>query len=387
MTYRQQHIAFVVNNYPPKVGGLEQHVQQLAHHVAELGHRVTVVTLDNLRSGVEVDKVTVHRLRGSRTIAGVFSAPFPGTTRRLNELLKNQGVTLVSVHTRFFPMSFVGLRLGKSLGVPVIHTEHGSDHVKGVPRFVGMVSRVVDRTMGRYILKHATGVLAISTSAKDFVQRLAGVHSIVFHNAIDTKSFRSPQSNTRRQRLIFLGRIVPGKGWDQALRVAESLQKDFPNLEAHFVGDGIERQRLLKCLESTPLAENAIYHGYLGASDIRDVLANGILLNPTLLAEGFQTTLLEAIASGAAVVSTPVAAAIYLAEEGAEVRIVQSREADVWSAEVRDLLENGWAAPLPGLIETFDWRSRAEEFVAIAEGLKGEWTAPIRPEKTAHPPV
>ncbi|WP_406637435.1 glycosyltransferase family 4 protein [Pseudarthrobacter quantipunctorum] len=386
MTHRQQHIAFVVNNYPPKIGGLEQHVHQLAHHVAELGHRVTVIALDNSRAGVEEGKVTVHRLRGSRTIAGVFSAPYPGTKRRLHALLKDQGVTLISVHTRFFPMSFVGLRLGKTLRVPVVHTEHGSDHVKGVSQFIGMVSRVVDRTMGRYILKQATGVLAISTSARDFVKRLAGVHSIVFHNAIDTKSFTATPSAPHRQRLVFLGRIVPGKGWDQTLKVAESLHRNFPDLEVHFIGDGIERQRLLMSLESSPLAENAVYHGYLRGSEIQDVLANGILLNPTLLAEGFQTTLLEAIASGAAVVSTPVAAAVYLAKEGAEVRIVQSREADVWSAQVQDLLENGWAAPLPGLIETFDWRSRAQEFVAIAEDMNGD-TAPLAVQRNSSPPT
>lgn len=370
MTHRQKHIAFVVNNYPPKVGGIEQHVHQLALHLAELGHRVTVVALDNSKVGIEAGKITVHRLRATRTIAGVFSAPFPGTTRRLQALLRDQGVTLVSVHTRFFPMSFVGLRLGRSLDIPVLHTEHGSDHVKGVSPFVGLASRVVDLTMGRYILKRATAVLAISTGARDFVQRLAGSPSHVFHNAIDTTSFKAAVSRSHRQRLVFLGRLVPGKGWDQALEIAESLHKDFPKLEVHFIGDGIERHKLVKLLESSPIAGNAVFHGYLNASGIRDVLSNGILLNPTILAEGFQTTLLEAIASGAAVVSTPVAAAKYLAEEGAEVRIVQSHDTDAWSAEVRNLLESGWAAPSPELIETFDWKNRAEEFIAIAEGLE-----------------
>lgn len=370
MNHGQQHIAFVVNNYPPKIGGLEQHVQQLAHHVADLGHRVTVVALDNSRPGVDVGKVTVHRLRGSRTIAGVFSAPFPGTTRLLRSVLKDQGVTLISVHTRFFPMSFVGLRLGRSLKVPVVHTEHGSDHVKGVSPLVGFISRIVDLTMGRYILRRATAVLAISTGAKDFVQRLAGSPSLLFHNAIDTKSFCVPSTSSHRQRLVFLGRLVPGKGWDQALRVAEFLHNDFPELEVHFIGDGIEREKLLKSLESSSLGNRAVFHGYLNAAGIREVLSNGILLNPTQLAEGFQTTLLEAIATGAAVVSTPVAAATYLAGEGAEVRLVQTVDVDAWSVQVRDLLEGGWDAPSTSLIETFDWEKRAEDFIGIAEGLR-----------------
>ena len=38
-------IGFIVNNYPPHMGGVEQHVHSLAFELAKLGHQISVITL------------------------------------------------------------------------------------------------------------------------------------------------------------------------------------------------------------------------------------------------------------------------------------------------------------------------------------------------------
>src|SRR5690606_19242323 len=108
------------------------------------------------------------------------SFPLPGLTRRLARALAADGVGVVSTHTRFFPMSFVGIRLARRLGVPAMHTEHGSDFVRGVAGPIALASRLVDRTAGRYVLRRADVVLAVSEEVRRFVRRLAGVDSRVF---------------------------------------------------------------------------------------------------------------------------------------------------------------------------------------------------------------
>lgn len=370
MSSPERHVAIIINNYPPKVGGLEQHVSMLATSLAGEGAKVTVIALDNDHLGREEGLATVHRIKATRTVAGVLSAPLPGTTRKIHALLADQGVTLISTHTRFFPMSFVGIRLGKRLGVPVVHTEHGSDYVKGVSRFVGLASKLVDRTMGRYILRHAAAVLAISEGSQNFVRQLAGVESRVFHNAINVTAF---QPTRPRQgiphRLVFLGRLVPGKGWELALHVAEMLAPEFPELEIHFIGDGAERPNLVERLKTSPVSKSATVHGYLGSEEIRDLLTDSILLNPTTLSEGFQTTMLEAIVARAAVVSTPVSAAYYLARLGARVDIVPAEEADAWVQATRDLLANGWQLPDPAALDDFDWEHRSREYLDIVDSV------------------
>lgn len=366
----RRSLAFVVNNYPPKVGGVELHVSALAQELAAQGHRVTVVTLDNQHPGAFEHGVEVIRMPSTRTIGGVLAFPFPGARARIARLLKERGVELVSTHTRFFPMSFVGIRAAKSLGVPSVHTEHGSDYVRGVSAFVGLASRMVDWTLGRLVLRGADRILGISSASVTFVRRLAGREAVVFHNAIDSAFFaEAAVAGAPPRRLVFLGRLVKGKGWERVLAVAEELLPAHPDLTVHFIGDGAERTALTEAVGRSAHSSRYTVHGYLDPARIRSLLAGSILLNPTELAEGFQTTLLEAVAAGASIVSTPVAAAAYLQDAGAPVRMVESADASGWTAATAELLGTP-GAPVPAaLLESMDWKGRGRDFIDIVSKL------------------
>lgn len=365
----KSHVAFIVNNYPPKVGGLEQHVAALAKSVSDLGIRTTVVTLDPDHVGTEVNQVTVLRLPASPTLAGVMSWPYPGTKRKLVKLLRAEGVTHVSTHTRFFPMSFVGIRVARALKVPVVHTEHGSDFVSGVSPFVGLASRAVDYTLGRYVLRSSSAVLAISASVQAFVRKLGGKDSTLFLNAINTERFAGSSLSGHSGHLVFLGRIVPGKGWERAIETAECLHGEGRDVHLHLIGDGPDMGRLRRRVEGSPASGRITVHGFLDSATIAGYLHGGILLNPTTLSEGFQTTLLEAIAAEGAVVSTPVNAAEYLAEIGANVKIVAEDKPEAWVAATRSFLDVGWTPASAELVESFDWSARSREYAALLSSL------------------
>jgi len=264
-------------------------------------------------------------------------------------------------------MSFVGVRVGRRLKLPVIHTEHGSDYVRGVSPFVGLASKLVDRTLGRYVLKNATTVLAISESAQDFVHRLSGRTATVFHNAIDVHAFARSESAVPAKKLVFLGRIVPGKGWERALAVAKDVLASHPGASMHFIGDGAERASLEAAVSQLSFRGRIHVHGYLRAPEIREVLSDSILLNPTTLAEGFQTTLLEAITAGAAIVSTPVTAAVHLAEQTPAVVVVNEDSDAPWIDATQRFLAEGWPAAPAEFISSFDWSTRGREYVAVLE--------------------
>jgi glycosyltransferase involved in cell wall biosynthesis len=73
--------------YPPYIGGMEEHVRNLSHGLAALGHEVAVATVADGRQAEREDDagVTVHRLRatsqrggGAGTPSGrPFAPPFP----------------------------------------------------------------------------------------------------------------------------------------------------------------------------------------------------------------------------------------------------------------------------------------------------------------------
>ncbi|MGN6637223.1 MAG: glycosyltransferase family 4 protein, partial [Oryzihumus sp.] len=234
------HVLFVVTNYPPHRGGVEQHVSSLAHRLVARGAAATVVCLGE-QDGVRDDEgVLVHTLRRRLDVGDVLALPEPLAWRRLAGSLAD-GATHVSTHTRFFPMSWLGLRLARRAGLPLVHTEHGSDHVRTPSAVVNAGALAVDRTMGRSVLRGATEVLAVSDRVADFVRRLSGRHAEVFGNGVDVASWRGTGPVEPAPRLVFVGRLVDEKGWRAFLDVAARLAGEVPGLTAVLAGDGPRR--------------------------------------------------------------------------------------------------------------------------------------------------
>ena len=217
-------LALVINTYPPRLGGLENHVAALAQGLRDLGHEVWVLTLSDAPDLRDDDGVRVLTGRGYLPIAEVISFPRVGTTRRIARFLREKRIDIVGTHTRFFPMSLVGLRAAHMVGIPVIHTEHGSGFVANPSPIIFAGSRAVDLTMGRYVLRHADRLLAISAQSAAFVKRLGGVDAEVFHNAIPAPE-PSPSAPERPGHLVFVGRVVAGKGWDAFLASVAALRE------------------------------------------------------------------------------------------------------------------------------------------------------------------
>ncbi|MEB0001334.1 glycosyltransferase family 4 protein [Cryobacterium sp. 10I1] len=362
------HIAIIVNSYPPRLGGLESHVFQLANELKDAGATVTVVSLAPEASDVTEAGVRVIRLRMHLPIASVISFPMWGTSRRLSRQLGRLGVTVVSTHTRFFPMSFVGLRAARRMGVPVIHTEHGAGFVKSPSRAIQLASRIVDLTFGRAVLRGATCVLAVSEPVIQFVDVLAGVKAEVFHNALRLEEWPVVVANRAPTGIAFLGRLVGGKGWEDFIDLAAELidEKGFNNLSVHILGDGPDLPALKARIQSRGIDTFVSLHGHAPVETIRTVLNSSVLVNPSRLAEGFQITLLEATATAAQIVSFPVPSVQPLRADGGPIREVADSSYEALVGAVVEALKH----PLPliprDILEArWSWHARAQEYLAV----------------------
>lgn len=366
-----EHILFVVNNYPPSSGGVQQHVAALATHLANLGHQCTVVALSDAPSDSFEDGVRVIRLPKRGNVGDVLSFPQFGTKRFLKRYIADHNVTAVSVHTRFFPMTWVGIAAARSTNTKSILTEHGSGYVQGVSPFVRFASGVVDVTFGRRSLRHASKRLAVSRESANFVFKLSGKLASVFPNATDV-SFWYASSLPRPSRFIFLGRIVPNKGWAESIEAFSSFTSLFPDqtFDLHIIGDGPEFTSALRLASESPVAARIHVEGRQNHEQIRDLLSGQWLVNPTKLAEGFQTTLLEAAVAGAGIISYPTPGLSDLQESGTTVLIANS-PADL----ARSFGEAATAQPAKLskiATERWGWQVRAQQYAEIIERLRAE---------------
>lgn len=97
--------------YPPVIGGLERHVQTLAHELAHRGHEVTVATLAHPRApAFEQDgPVRVHRLTGWHRALTPFyqsperpfhpTAPDPGVMAALRRVIAREQPEIINAHS------------------------------------------------------------------------------------------------------------------------------------------------------------------------------------------------------------------------------------------------------------------------------------------------
>lgn len=362
-------IAFLVNNYPPRTGGVELHVQALARELRVLGHESLVVTLGPEPGFAEQSGIEVLTLREHFRVANILGFPGLGTKRKLRKLLKSRQIDVVSVHTRFFPMSYVGYRAAASAGVPVIHTEHGSDYVASDSPIVRIASRCVDHTLGRLVLRGADAVLGVSEEVCAFVRRLAGRDAELFYNAIDIGGTPThlplvePEMELRR--LVFVGRLVPGKGWDEFLQLIHRQRAAGFDVVGDVVGDGPDMMHARNMVDELGLQAVVTIHGRKSQREVREILRGAVLVNPTRLSEGFQTTLLEAIAEGAQVVTYPVPGAARLLDQGGPVWISEDRTLSALDEALQELRAVGPKVAPKGFLEAWSWPRRAEEYLEV----------------------
>lgn len=371
---RPAPIAFIVTNYPPRNGGVEAHVSGLARALVERGHLITVITLDEQPSDSVEEGIRVVRLPRRFPVGSVLAFPPLGSRRRIRDLLRESGAEVISTHTRFFPMSYLGVRLGRSMGIPVIHTEHGSGFVAGVSPLIALASRVIDMTMGRFVLRRATRVVGVSRGVVAFVEHLSGVKASVFPNAIDVHHWRSAAAastavQSSGARLVFVGRLVPGKGWEATLKAAETLAAfpHNPQFELHFCGDGPLRDELEKLVQHSAIGSRVTVHGRVGISTLSGLLRESVLVNPTELSEGFQTTLLEALACGASIVSSDVPGVPELVELGAPIVVVHDQEPVSWAAAIDGLLRMPPVKLPDDKVNQWSWPARALQYQELVE--------------------
>lgn len=358
--------AFVVNNYPPKIGGVELHVQSLASELVRQGHDALVITLAKQPSHRLDAGVEIISLKEYLRVADVLGFPALGTRRKLTKLFELHGVEIVSVHTRFFPMSFVGMRAAKKIGIPLILTEHGSDHVASDSPIIRWASRLIDFTLGRLNLRQANRVLGVSEDVITFVRRLAGVNATLFYNAIALPSENVHGPNIRSS-FVFVGRMVAGKGWETFLDALKTLQMEGEHFDALLAGEGPDLNRVRSRIIELKLGGRVKALGRVSPTEVRTLLRNATLVNPTVLAEGFQTTLLESIAEGGRVLTFPVPGAQTLNNQGAPVTITQRSSAAELIALMRNALRQDWNPASSELIRQWCWPTRAAQYASIAQ--------------------
>lgn len=367
---RSPHLLVAVTNFRNSSGGVESHLQALLPRLVDRGVTVTAVQLGGGHAPYLWEGVRVLPLGRHLDVGEVAAVPSPWEWARVvrlvrsGRLLGGPPVTDVATHTRFFPMSALGVLLARDLAVPLLHTEHGGGFV-AAGGLVSVASRLVDLTMGRFVLREADDVLAVSARTAAFVAQLAGVGCVPFGNGLDLARWvpSEPECPAHGPRsLVYVGRLVEEKGWRTFLRVVEVCREAGWQGQAHLAGDGPDLEWARR--QASGLGRTTV-HGRLDPEQIRHLLHQAVYVNPSTASEGFQLTQVEAAAAGATVVSYDVGVANELAAAVPTVVVVPCGDEKALAAEVLRALDAEPAGSAAHLLGDWGWDALADRYAAM----------------------
>lgn len=172
-------------------------------------------------------------------------------------------------------------------------------------RFLGLRIFISDRSnpksklplslsvLKKITYRHATGIIAQTSLAKEAVEKLTGNKNIkVIPNPV--KEIQLFPEIPREKIIINIGRMVPEKGQDYLLQAFAKL--DTTDWKLAILGDGPLRNNLDKRIIELGLTGKVIMPG--AVNDIDRWLARSSIFVLSSISEGFPNSLMEAMAAG-----------------------------------------------------------------------------------------
>ncbi len=312
-------LCMVAERYPPHIGGAPFCIHQLSAALVRLGHHVQVVTsreLDTLYEekidGVEifrVDRSSLPRLKG---LSFAFQA-----YRKLSALSKLHDYDLLHCHSGI--CGLVGYWWRKEFGKPYVITSHGSI---ATSMEAGFLIRYLARLIEEFSVRNAdAATFDGSNLLEDFVES-TGIDrrkASYIPNAVDPNLF-SPRESVKSYRgidpdsiyVLYVGRLVPGKGLSTLLDAFCMAWDRFPELSLMIVGEGPFLKRIKESLRSRAQKAGVSFFGAVPHNDLPEIYATSSMVVLPSISEGLSRVLLEAMACEKPVIATDIPANLSL---------------------------------------------------------------------------
>jgi len=254
-------------------------------------------------------------------------------------------------------------------GKPYILTLHGG----GLPEFF---RRRPNRA--RALLHSAA---AVTVPSGFLLEKLRSYRPdmLLIPNALEVSRYAfRPRSNPRPE-LTWLRAFHPVYNPMLAVQAAARLAGEFAGLKLTMTGPdkgegALEETRAL--CDSLGLNGRVTFRGPVPKDQVPEAIGAGDIYLNTTNADNTPVTVLEAMATGACVVTTRVGGIPYLVEDGAEALLVPPGDPAAMAAAIRRILtEPGLAARLSDAgrkkAELFDWNTVLPRWISLFESVSG----------------
>jgi len=294
------HTAF----FHPSTGGIETFVDGLAGALVRRGESATVFAETPLGSAVEPDRpyrvVRAGTVRRQDVVADCDVLLSKGPATRMLPIAWRLGIPFVLVHSG--PIATCPIGIGwrnsaachysfrKCLGCDVSN-QSTLANVKAIARL----------SVLRWGMKRAAATVYIS----ELIANKVGSPGHIIGNFFDPAIFFTSRGVTPEPVFLIVGRLVPIKGFDVAIRGFALARRQGLQFRLRVVGDGPERANLERLAAQEGVADTVEFLGSRRGSDLADRYRNAwASLVPAQWEEPSGIVMVEAMACGCPVIAS-----------------------------------------------------------------------------------
>jgi len=325
--------------FPPQEG-IGRYVSSVSKFLIERGHDITVITRSPSRRTKRKHVGDIHVIEASFLPVYPFHVSLHGVfvERQLRQLCPD--LDIVHIHTPLSPV--VRSRL------PIISTLHSTllgD--AGNYEFTDLRSiaiKLLTYSFGRYLMSELIRRSEIVTTVSRFISDDVKKHfrverePVIIGNGVDCDAFSPSSLSGNKNYVLYVGRLSYGKGLFDLLECARHFTKS--GLFLVLAGKGILEEKLRKRAQTMQIGNKVIFAGQLGQENLVRLYRDALALVVSSRYEAGPLVMLEAMACGTPVISTPVGTATEAINSWSNGIIVPQRSPEKMAEAILTLSED-----------------------------------------------
>ncbi len=360
-------IGIVSESYYPAVGGIPEHIHNLAVALRQRGHVVKIVTTSygeyadapfNSPDVIRVGKAFNFHKNGSQA----HLAYGWGIVKQLREIFEREHFDLLHIHGPEQPvLAFLALVNSNTVNVGTHHATYDRSIPLGILR--PLAAHSVSKLHAR---------MAVSPTAQATMQRyFPEGEYLQVPNGVDVERFASGKPLAKyadRPNIVFVGNFVVRKGIVHLLDAFHLIRRRIPHARLIAVGDGMLRQRYERQLRQQGLlGTDVIFTGRVSFDELPNYYATAdVLCFPATGRESFGIVLVEGMAAGKPIVASDIPGYHFVAHGTGAAKLVPPMDVQALADALVNVLQDAPAQQRMGeagkrAVEKYRWSSVAAQ--------------------------
>lgn len=373
-------ILVLIHEFPPIGGGGGPIARDLSLQWVKAGHQVRVVSArfadlpsyENI-DGLEVIRLDCHRTESFRAGMKAMIGYITAAAKYCCFDCKDFHPDLIHVHFAV-PNGPVGMIASAKMKAPYVITAHLGDIPGASPEKTKKWFRYI-QPLTPPIWKKAARVVAVSEYSRRMALNTYDVPIDVIPNGIDYEKIRNDRIERHdTPEIVFAGRFVPQKNLGQIVKTLASV-RDL-NWHATLIGDGQDKEMLLKEVSEAGLDDRIAYPGWRTPEEVIEIFHHSDILFMPSLTEGLPVTGIQGMASGLALLLSRAGGNPEIISEGENGFIHDPEDTEGFSADLRGLLTDPdkllrMRTCSMKMAASFDIRNTAEKYLELFRQVIG----------------